>query len=584
MAGLSYSEILRENALLGKSMEGTPAYTIAVLSNIVVAQLNAIFEHPLRRAGIHARVSSGDYDNIPQDSLKFREADLVIVFWEACNIRPLLQARANVMEAVEIQDLVSAVKAEIDFVLNNLSRTSLVFFNQFSSMAFNHHVIGRNNFDRICEELNAHLTAKEDACSNLFLVDVEKILASMSVSKAVDFRFFYSSKSLYSIEFFRAYADYCGAIIQSVAGKARKALIFDCDNTLWKGVLGEDGFDGIEMSARSKAGAIFEEIQQIAVELSRKGVLIGLCSKNNLDDVNHVIENHPDACLRDASIAIKRINWEDKASNLAAIARDLNIGLNSLVFIDDSDFEIERVRSGMPEVLAVRVPESLHDYPELLRKTSRLFYSGVLSKEDAERGAMYQREIERKAGISAFQNVEEYLASLQLGVSIAIDEIRDAPRLAQLTQKTNQFNLTTKRYTEADIRNFIDSRSDSVVSFSVADKFGGYGLVGLCIVCRGVDAGSATIDTLLMSCRTIGRNIELAFFDFLIPFMKDAGIEAVEATYIQTQKNNQVIDFYERVGFQTMESTQTVRNYRLELDVYQPRNLHYISIRYGNQN
>lgn len=358
-------------------------------------------------------------------------------------------------------------------------------------------------------------------------------------------------------------------------------MIFDCDNTLWKGILGEDGFDKIEMSSRTKNGSIFSEIQSIALSLNNQGILIGLCSKNNPKDVCEVINSHPDMKLREEYITINKSNWSDKVTNLRQVVKELNIGLDSLVFIDDSSFEVNLIKEQLPEITVLQVPERLYEYPKMLRENLGLFYNLSLTEEDKKKVGMYKQQIYRGSAKKRFSDIEEYLASLELKLTIFEDDESIIPRMAQMSQKTNQFNLTTKRYTEVDIRNFVIAGDSKVFSFSVSDKFGDSGVTGLCIINFDKKNQTAKIETFLMSCRIIGRNIEYAFMEYLVNFLKNNKTKSVTAKYISTHKNEQVKDFYDKCSFLLIKSNNGIRDYELFVDVYKPKKIKYIEVNNG---
>jgi FkbH-like protein len=365
-------------------------------------------------------------------------------------------------------------------------------------------------------------------------------------------------------------------------GKSKKAIIFDCDNTLWKGILGEDGFENIDMSVKSKSGIVFHEIQSLALALNKQGIIVCLCSKNNLTDINEVIRDHPDMLLRDEYITIKKINWIDKATNIRQIAEELNIGLDSIVFVDDSQFEINLVKNQLPDVKVLQVPEKLHDYPQMLRSNLGLFYNLNLTQEDLIKSQIYKQQNEREEFKSSFSDVENYLISLELKIKIFVDDFSLIPRMAQMTQKTNQFNLTTKRYTEIDIEKFVNSNNSKVFAWSVSDKFGDNGITGLCIVI--LNAKEAVVDTFLMSCRIIGRNIEHFIMDFLIDNLKKEKINTITAKYIKTARNAQVADFYKKCSFDYFFETNIDTTFILEIKKYKSKNINYIKLENGNKN
>ena len=401
----------------------------------------------------------------------------------------------------------------------------------------------------------------------------------IGTKESFDTRYFYSSRALYSVNFFREYSDFVKPIFMAAKGKAKKALIMDCDNTLWHGILGEDGYQSIEMSNKTKDGSIFSEIQNILLSLNSKGILLGLCSKNNEADVVEVLTSHPDMQIRMKHITINKSNWNDKATNILEISDELNIGLDSIVFIDDSSFEINLVKDSLPMVTTIQRPENLNEYPNMLRSKLDLFYNLSHTKEDKKKSDMYKQQVKRKELENKSSSLESYLVSLELKLNIFSDKTDVVPRMSQMSQKTNQFNLTTKRYTESDITNFLTSKNHIVYSFSVSDKFGESGLTGLCIVSLDFKSKIAHIDTLLMSCRIIGRNIEYAFFDYLIENLKNKGIEKLEAKYIITPKNSQVSNFFDNCSFNLITENTSFKEYLLNISEYNMKNINYIEVK-----
>ena len=575
MRELKYSEFLRLNKELGTNLKSNP-YNITILSNITVHQIMEILEYPLRTEGLNANVEIGDYDNIVQDSKKYQDSNAVIVFWELSNIVDGLQFRIELFNNDQLDEIIEKTKSEIDLVLKNLGKTSLVLINKFTGLHFCSFNLGKNNLEKLADQLNQYLENKISV--NVRLVELEKVITNVGLEESLDLRYYYSSKALYTVDFFKSYAEHVKPFIMSVNGKARKALIFDCDNTLWKGILGEDGFDNIEMSTRTKGGAIFSEIQAMALALNKQGILIGLCSKNNPEDVEGVIKTHPDMQLREKHITINKSNWSDKVSNLKEIAQELNIGLDSLVFVDDSSFEVNLIREHLPEITVLQVPERLYVYPKMLRENFGLFYNLSFTAEDRKKIDMYRQQVKRETVKKKFTGIEDYLASLELKITIHLDDESIVPRMSQMSQKTNQFNLTTKRYTEDNIKNFIENDASKAFTFSVTDKFGDSGVTGLCIINIDDDSKAADIDTLMMSCRIIGRNLEYAFIDYIIDVLKENKINNVKAKYIRTQKNEQVKEFYDNCSFSLIESTDTVRNYTLDISNYEPKQLNYIEV------
>ena len=579
MENLTYTEILKRNSKLRLLHNNSEAYKVAVISNTTVNQFKEILEYSLQINNIHTEVQVGDYDNIIQDSLKFNQTNAVFVFWEVSNLIEGLQHEIELFDDKKLNNLLNKVELEIALVFENLKNTSLVIFNYFTSIAFSNSNIKKNNLDWLASKLNEYLDSNSP--KNVKLIDLERRISKIGIERSIDYRFFYSSKSLYKIDFYKVYVEHIKPLLLSSNGKAKKALIFDCDNTLWKGILGEDGFDGIEMSAFTKNGKIFREIQNIALSLSKQGVILGVCSKNNKSDVDEVISDHGDMLLTNDILTIKKVNWKDKATNLRDMAEELNIGLDSFVFVDDSSFEINLIKEQLPEVKVLQVPTRLHDYPNLLRNNLALFYNLSYTKEDKNKREIYKKQVIRESSKKEFTTIDDYLSSLALKINIYIDDKSNIPRMSQMSQKTNQFNLTTKRYTEKDIENFIDCSKTKVFAWSVSDKFGDNGITGLCIVKLDSINQNAEIDTLLMSCRVIGRNIELSIMDYLMNYLKNLQFRMVLAKYIKTLKNIQVNKFYKNNSFKIINEIDKETHYELMLDLYQEHNIKYIKLENG---
>lgn len=580
---MKLAELIRENRELGESLPG-PKLNISVLANITVNGIKDILEYELRRTGLNAELRMTDYDNILQEAEEHKNSEALVVFWEACNLVDGLQYKADLFSEEELQALVEKTQAELGFLFQTLASSKLVLVHRFSSLAFNQPLLRKNQFDAVCDQLNAYLD--EHLPESFYLLDLDKVLAKVGIENAVDRRFFYSAKALYSPEFFKAYAAHVLPIFRASQGLGKKALILDCDDTLWGGILGEEGLDGIKLASDQPGGAVFEEVQALATHLAKKGVILGLCSKNNPEDVDELLRVKTNMPLQDRWLSIKRVNWRNKVENLQDIADVLNIGLDTLVFVDDSDFEVNLIREYLPEVQTRQVPKNGFEYPQMIRENMGAFFSLTATQEDVKRATMYRAEGERAQVQVQFEKIEEYLTFLELNLEIYIDDHRQIPRLAQLTQKTNQFNLTTTRYTAAEIENLMNCEDRSVYHYVLKDKFGDYGVIGvvICTVPRrpGQD-DSAEIDTFLMSCRAMGRQAEFAFFDFLVEDLRGRGVKSLRARYRPTAKNKPVVDFYGSLGFLLENSSESEKNYVLELALYQMSQSNFIQLRVGKE-
>ena len=338
--------------------------------------------------------------------------------------------------------------------------------------------------------------------------------------------------------------------LHPIAGKIAKALVVDLDNTLWGGVIGEDGMAGIRLGTEYP-GAAFQELQRALLDLYQRGILLAVCSKNNLDDAMEALEKHPGMILRPTHFAAMRINWLDKAQNLREIANELNIGIDALAFLDDNPIERQQVRSELPEVAVIDLPSDPMTYARIVREFP-VFERLTLSTEDFERGKMYQEQREREQLEQTLSSREDFYRSLQQEAQIAPVTPATLGRIAQLTNKTNQFNLTTRRYSEQQLNNMAASAEWECFSIRVRDRFGDNGLVGVAIL-RTQDS-TCEIDTFLLSCRVIGRTIETAFLSFLADRARTRRASRLEGWFLPTKKNAPARDFYFNHGF-TASST-----------------------------
>ena len=563
MSDLKYSEILK----LNKELEfdtSQPLMTVSVLCNTTNSQIKEVLELKCKHLEGNIEVNIGDYDNIVQDSFKFNKSNLVIVFWEAINIIDGLQYEIELMSFEEIDGLVEKTINELTLMLKNLESTSKIIFNKFSASPFTWMSLEKGKLDYFCERLNHFIENSQKV--NLSLVDLDKVLLKEGVDNCIDYRFYSSSKSLYTIGFYKTYVKLIEPHLREMLGRVKKVLILDCDNTLWGGVIGEDGVEGIKVDKTSAKGKVYREVQILIKKLAKQGALINLNSKNNYEDVQQVLESPQFMPLSDDDIIIKKVNWNNKVQNINEIIKELNVGLNSTVFIDDSDFEVNLVRENLSEVDIVQVPKKIYNYPFIFRVMSQMFYSTGNTAEDLTRVEMYKTEQKRKEVTTKFDNLDDYINSLEIIAEVSVDPIESIERLAQMTQKTNQFNLTTKRYSKADMTLFVESENFSVFSLSVDDKFGSYGITGLAII--RIDGDKAVIDSLLLSCRILGRKIEIAFFNEIIKFCISKNLKQIDSIFIETKKNIQVKSFYDLMGMKVMNSVGNEKNYTLQLNNY----------------
>ncbi len=346
-----------------------------------------------------------------------------------------------------------------------------------------------------------------------------------------------------------------------IMGKTCKALAIDLDNTLWGGVIGEDGLEGIQLGIEYP-GVAFRRLQQAILDLFHRGIILAICSKNNREDAIQVFKEHPYMILKMEHFAAMRINWQDKAANLRELAKEINIGLDSMAFLDDNPYERDLIRQELPSVMVFDLPDQPMEYSNCLR--SQPFFQKLnVSKEDRERGRYYAEQRQRIEWMESASDMESFLKSLDMEVAIKPVNALTLQRVAQLTQKTNQFNLTTRRYSEQQISEMMNRDDYEIITLSLYDRFGDNGLVGVAIIQYFMD--KAIIDTFLLSCRVIGRKAETALLAYIIEQAVKKGKESVEGWYLRTAKNEPARDFYPQHEFSAVE--KNANNIRWQLDI-----------------
>jgi FkbH-like protein len=396
-------------------------------------------------------------------------------------------------------------------------------------------------------DLKAAAAARLNAdFASVTMLDLDDLVADIGRRHAFDARWWYTSRFPFTPEAARELSRRIVAFAAVLKLPRAKVIAVDADNTMWGGIIGEDGLNGIALGPEYPGNA-FVDFQRRLLDYQQRGFLLVLCSKNNPEDVQEVLRRHPHQILREDSFAAMRVNWETKAGNLQAIAEELNLGLDSFLLVDDSEHEGLMVRQTLPAVEVVRVPERPVDIPGCLDAVARLEVLSITA-EDRRRTAMYAEARRRQQTAQVATDVDSYLRSLEMRMVVGLDDLSQVPRISQLTLKTNQFNLTTRRYSEAEIRAFMESRECLVAHFSVADIFGDSGIVGVAVV-RVTSPGVAELDDFLMSCRVIGRRAESAFLETVLSLVRQRGTQTVLADYVPTAKNKLAERFLGTHGF-----------------------------------
>ena len=418
-------------------------------------------------------------------------------------------------------------------------------------------------------EYNAALVEAEAAHNNVKMLDIREFTRNYPAEEVFDWKFWFISQMGMNPKVTKPFMAWWSRKLDEIALKRKKCLVLDLDNTLWGGVLGEDGIEGIKLGG-DYPGKAFHYWQEALLELSKTGVILTVCSKNNEADVLEAWEKNPFMVLKKDNFATWRINWTDKATNIKELAEELNIGLDSFVFVDDNPTERELIKQMLPMVEVPEFPAQPYELPvffkDLVEKYFRVY---SVTSEDKKKTEQYKANAQRAQAQRSFVDFDSFLESLDIRITIEAANEFNIPRIAQMTQKTNQFNLTTKRYTDADVRQFVE-QGWKIWCISVADKFGDNGITGCIMITPNDNLNDNKgwgIDTFLLSCRILGKGIEIAFAKKILSMLKDNGVESIKAEYIPTAKNAQVKDFYEKCGFACeAEEADGKKSYVLDLN------------------
>jgi FkbH-like protein len=438
---------------------------------------------------------------------------------------------------------------------------------------------GADRVSKTIERFNQALREEASAHPNIKIIDSESIVSELGSSRIFDRRFYYRSKAPYSLAYLNELARRITSASRGFSTEYFKVLALDCDNTLWGGIIGEDGIAGIRLDSNDYPGNIFWTAQHELSNLEMNGALLCLCSKNNPEDVAAVFDQHPNMVLRDKQIAAKRVNWSDKSENLRELAAELNLGLESFVYLDDSPFECEGVRRQLPMIKVIQVPKVLSDYPVAIQEIKELFLSGGVAVESKSKTSDYRMRADALQLQKQYDTKEDYLASLKLQLEIRRNAIDKLPRISELSLKTNQFNLTNRRYSTADLIALTSEPNFCIYSLEVKDRFGDAGLIG--VILLSYSGFQATIDNYFMSCRIIGRGIEFSFWEQILLDAKSRGCTELVAEYFPSQKNSQVRDFYDQLGLSLIcESEAGERQYRADIDKLVPKNSPWVEVKY----
>ena len=531
-------------------------FKLAILSSFTITGLTNFLVDEFKKISVIPQFYVGAYNQYAKEILDERSGlynfhpDLIIIFIDTQALLGESFFFPYRLNADERRNWVKNSLADLSLLINTIKKRAsakILVHNlevpTYSSLGI---LESKEDFGIVeaVETFNAELRQACKIDNNVFLFDYNNFCSKIGKDNITDPKMYYLGDIKIALNNFKALAHEYTSFIRPLLSLSKKCIVLDLDNTLWGGVIGEDGMSGIKLGPTPE-GRSFLEFQKTLLALYEIGLLLAVNSKNNFDDAIKAIREHPNMVLRENHFASVKINWQDKAANLKEIAKDLNIGLDSFVFIDDDKVTRQMVKDFLPEVEVVDLPEDTALYPVVLKKINSLNILQI-TEEDKSRGAMYQIEKNRVELRNSAKDYSDFIKSLNLTATMLSANSFTVPRISQLTQKTNQFNLTTRRYSENQIEELTKSGDFFISCFQAADKFGDYGITGVAIIKSQNE--NWIIDTFLLSCRILGKNLEFAIMKALLDDAKTRGVKKIAGNFIPTANNKTAENFYRDCG------------------------------------
>ena len=552
----------------------TNTFRVGVLRNFTVEPLIPVLKGEFYLSGFNADFYIGNFDTIVSDAMNptselysFDPKLIIVAQWFELLAPSIVYSFINLSKK-ERENILARIIQDLKSVIINIRKNSAapVIINNFP--APDKTTLGildlhsKHSQKRWYSKLNENLQDLCEEIDNVFCVDLNTLISQVGYNIGFNQRQWEVAKAPFGPKLIIPLAKEYGKFVRALNGKTRKCLVLDCDNTLWGGILGEDGPTGIKLGP-TYPGSSYQNFQKQILNLYHRGVILAICSKNNEEDVLDVLENHEHMILKKHHFACLMINWENKASNIASIAKELNIGLDSLVFADDNEFECDWIKSQLPDVKTLHMTGDPALFQNILINPG-FFDSLFFSEEDKSKTEMYLSEKKRNELLVSTSSYEEYLNDLQIRVFIEKAQSQDLERVAQLTQKTNQFNLTTIRYTVDNINQLVSSEDSDIYTLKVSDKVSDLGLIAVGII--KYEGDTTVIDSFLMSCRALGRGLEDALLAFMI---KEAGRnnkKKIKGRYVPTKKNIQTQEFYNKNKFKLLSTSDDYTEWEFDLN------------------
>jgi FkbH-like protein len=562
----TFSE-LKKN--LKKDFTNLKKVKIAILGDTATQFLMQALRGVGYLGGFDLQIWEADFNQVerqvfdPTSELYDFKPEIIIIFQSAHK----LLGKYNKLKPEEYSSLADARMEQVGNItttLNEQLKAKIIYYNytEINDSVFGNYATKlESSFLFQLRKLNYELMVFAAGQSNFYICDISSIQNQSGKGNFFQSSVYINTEMVLSLAILPEVATKTIDLIGAMSGSFKKCLIVDLDNTMWGGIIGDDGLENIQVGALG-IGKAFTEFQYWIKKLKNRGIIIAVCSKNTESIAREPFEKHPDMVLHMNDIAVFIANWENKADNIRQIQKILNIGFDSMVFLDDNPFERNIVRENIPGITVPELPEDPAEYLEYLYQLN-LFETISFSNEDAERTKQYQVEAKRTVQQKSFTNEDDFLKSLNMVSLVEPFNKFNTPRVAQLSQRSNQFNLRTVRYTESDIESIAVSKDIFSFSFTLEDKFGDNGLICV-IILRKEDKSTLFIDTWFMSCRVLKRGMENFVLNTIANFTKEKGYTYLKGEYIETAKNEMVKNHYIQLGFE-----QSGNFWLLNADSYQ---------------
>lgn len=556
-----------------------PICKVALLGDTATQLLVTSIRGEAIDRGLNLKIYEADYNQVERQlmdstsELYEYDAEILIIFQSTHKLGEYHSSLPNSRQELLADERLSFIASLCENP--SFANKKIIYFNypEIEDTVFGSYANKvESSFSFQIRKLNYELMKLSGQYSNLFVCDIVGLQNMLGRRFMFAPNVYMTTEMVFSVNALPYVASRVVDIIAAIKGHLKKCLILDLDNTVWGGVIGDDGLEGIELGHGLGIGKAFTEFQMWVKKLKQRGIIICVASKNNYETAKEPFEKHPDMVLKLDDIAVFQANWETKVDNIRTIQSILNIGFDSMVFLDDNPFERNMVRENIPSITVPELPDDPAMYLEYLYSLN-LFETASYSNADKDRTKQYQVEAKRVSLSKTFTNEADFLKSLNMVSTVSGFTKFNIPRVAQLSQRSNQFNLRTIRYTEADIESMAKDPNVIDLSFTLEDKFGDNGLIAV-VILKKLDQETLFVDTWFMSCRVLKRGMENFTLNTMVEYAKEKGYKRIIGEYIPTPKNRMVELHYLNLGFTQLESESY--QYVLDMDSYLPRECYIV--------